>query len=97
MKNLNKVILSGHLTKDVVLTKTDKGNVVNFQIGCNKDKETCNFINCEAWNGIADSLSNYAKKGHFLVIEGRLEVKKYTKDEKTKTYTVVVVEHLEIA
>lgn len=84
---MNNVIIIGRLTKDIEMKEVGENKVVNFTIACqrpyeNKDGEhDVDFINCVAWNGVADNMKEYLKKGDMLAIRGSLITSTYEKDD----------------
>ena len=103
--SINRVVLTGRLTKDVELRATPSGaNVASFTIavdGFTKDQNNntvnqASFINCVAWNQTAKFVSTYCKKGSLVAAEGRLQTRSYDRKDGTKAYvTEVVVDRLE--
>ena len=103
--SINKVILTGRLTKDVELRATPSGaNVASFTVavdGFGRDQNNnpvnqASFINCVAWNTQAKFISTYCKKGSLVALEGRLQTRSYDRKDGTKAYvTEVVADRLE--
>jgi len=99
---INKVILTGRITKDIELRKTTSGvSVVSFTLAVNRkfvsEDAKADFINCIAWRQSADFLHNYAKKGALLGVEGRIEVRSYENSKGEKVYaTEVTCDSVEI-
>ena len=96
---MNKVLLTGRLTKDVELRSTPNGKEVSsFSVAINNqgDKETTSFINCVAWETSAKFLNQYCKKGNLILIEGHLQTRSYDRKDGSKvTLTEVQVERVE--
>lgn len=99
---LNKIMIMGRFTKDAELRATASGkNVASFTLavdrdfkGPNGEKET-DFINCVAWQGTAEFISKYFKKGSMAVIEGRLQIRPYeTTEGQKRTAAEVVVNNI---
>lgn len=97
---LNKSIIMGRLTADVELRATQSGkSVASFTLavdrdfkGQNGEKET-DFINCVAWQGTAEFVAKYFKKGNMAVVSGRLQTRKYeTQDGQKRTETEIIAE-----
>ena len=84
---INRVVLVGRLTKDPVLRKTGAGkSVVSFTTACDRKvkaegQPTADFINCIAWNKVADLMAQYLHKGSLVGVEGRIQTRSY--DDKT--------------
>ena len=75
---LNQVILVGRLTQD------PQGIELNRKVGtitlaiprCFKNSEgeyETDFIECELWNMVAETTTEYCKKGDIVGVKGRLE------------------------
>ena len=97
---LNQVILVGRLTKDPELRETETGKktttitlAVPRSYKNEKGEYDTDFINCVLWTQMAETTSQYCKKGDLVGIKGRLQTRKYeTEDKKTKQITEVVAE-----
>jgi single-strand DNA-binding protein len=81
MASFNKVILIGNLTRDPELKTLPKGTTVcNLSLAVNRrwkteageEKEDVYFAECKAFGKQADTIGQYVKKGHPLLVEGRL-------------------------
>ena len=92
---MNKVILSGRLTKDPELKQYDNSCKAVFTIAVNRNKEEADFIGCEVWNKQAESLTKYQKKGNQIIVEGELRIDKYEKDGKDVYSTKVLARSIE--
>lgn len=95
----NKAILEGRLAADPELKQTGSGvEYCNFPVAVDRDykngeERIADFIPVKAWRGSAKFISQYFKKGDPILIEGRIEVDKYTdNDGNNKTFTQVVVD-----
>lgn len=79
---LNNIILIGRLTEDPVIRSTTGGQSVttitlavarNYK---NVDGEyDTDFIPCTVWEGLANSVTEYCKKGSTVAIRGRISVR----------------------
>ncbi len=93
---VNRVVLVGRLTKDPELRRTQSGkSVASFTVAVNRrfgQQDQADFINCVAWEKTADFLSQYAKKGAMVSVEGRISTRNYD-DANTgkKVYITEVV------
>lgn len=81
MASFNKVILIGNLTRDPELKQLPKGtSVCNFSMAVNRrwktetgeDRDDVYFADCKAFGKQAEIIAQYVKKGHPLMVEGRL-------------------------
>ena len=78
----NKVILVGRTTRAPELkVTTGMQQVANFTIAVDKeygkDTET-DFFSCVAFGKTAETVSKYLGKGTLILVEGRLEIDKWT-------------------
>lgn len=88
---MNKVMLIGRLTKDVLL-KTGNTSLARFTLAVNRRaKNEADYISCVAFGRTAEVLDKYTKKGHRIGICGRLETGSYTNREGQKVYTTDVI------
>lgn len=98
---VNRVVLVGRLTKDPELKKTQTGkSLVNFTVAVNRrygQQEQTDFINCVTWEKSAEYLSQYAKKGAMISVEGRISSRSYDDNSGKKVYvTEVVSENIQL-
>lgn len=97
---LNKAILVGRITKDPELKSTEKGtSVLSFTVAITRKYKDANgerqsdFINCVAFRGTADFISQYFKKGDLISIDGTIQTRTWDDAEGKKHYvTEVMVE-----
>lgn len=98
---INRVILTGRLTKDPELKYTANGvAVVSFTLAVDRQFKSKNgdreadFINCVIWRKQAEAFANYNQKGSMVGIDGRLQVRSYENKQGARVYvTEVVVEN----
>lgn len=100
---MNQVILSGRLTKDGVLRTFDNTSVLNFTLAVdNKHKvgeEWKNnpvFVECELWDSGATSLSERAKKGVKILVNGQLKAENWEKDGQKRSKNKLRVNKYEV-
>lgn len=95
---INIAVIAGRLTKDVELAKTQNGNsVAKFTVAVNGYNDTTDFINCVAWNKLADIVNMYCKKGDLVTVEGRISVRNYENQQGQRIYiTEVVVSNIQL-
>lgn len=96
------MVLIGRLVRDPELRKTTNGtSVCSFTLAVNRRQnqdgtQDADFINCVAWNKLADNIQLYQKKGNQLGIEGRINTRSYDNQQGQKVYvTEVVAENVE--
>lgn len=99
---MNKVIISGRLTKDPEISSSASGTTfARFSIVVNRrfkreGEPDADFFNCSAFGKTAEFIEKYFKKGSRIEVTGRLENNNYTNKEGQKIYDVrVMVEEAE--
>ena len=89
---INSVVLVGRLTKDIEIRKTTSGkSVASYTLAVQRDKEHADFINCVAWNKLAENMSLYCHKGDMVAVEGRINTRSYDNQYGSKTFITEVV------
>lgn len=95
---LNHIVLMGRLVRDPELRRTGAGTAVaSFTIAVDRDfsgkdseKET-DFIDCVAWRQTGEFVSKYFSKGRMIVVDGRLQVRKWQTKEGENRYSTEVI------
>ena len=92
---MNKVILTGNLTRDPELTETTSGvSICRFAIAVNRNysgsdgERKTDFFNCTAWRGLGETISRYAKKGKKIAVVGSVEMRNYEDRDGNKRTAV---------
>ncbi len=103
---INKVFLTGRLTRDPELRSTAEGNpVLSFGIAVNeriRNKQTGewedrgNFFDCTMFGARAENLSRFLSKGNKVSIEGRLRWNQWERDGQKRTKIEVIVTEIEL-
>ena len=95
MAGLNKVLLIGNTTRDTELRKTDSGkSVANMRLATNRrvhGSEQTLYHTVICWDGLAETVARFAKKGRQVYVEGRLEHRMFTDEEGRERGTVEIV------
>ena len=99
---MNKVILSGRLTRDPEVRYANSGTTTaRFSVACDRrfkseGQPTADFINCVAFGKTAEFIEKYFTKGSGIELEGRIQTGSYDNQEGKKVYTTdVYVENVE--
>jgi len=83
---MNKIMLIGNLGRDPEMTYTETGTpVTRFSLAVNRfsrsqggERQTeTEWFNITAWRQLAETCSQYLKKGQKVYIEGRLQIRRY--------------------
>src|SRR3972149_5479617 len=100
MKSLNKVMLIGNLTKDPELKYTPQGTAVcSFTVATNREwkdstgqaKSEATFNRVVAWGKLGENISQYAKKGGRIYIEGRISNRSWVDQQGATHYMTEIV------
>jgi len=102
MPNFNKVILAGNVTRAPETRYTPKGTpVCKFGLAINRQwktdtgekKEDVCFVDCTTFGKQAETFAQYVRKGHPVLVEGRLDLDTWEDKEsgdKRQKLTVIV-------
>lgn len=91
---LNQINIQGRLTRDPDLRYTaNQKPVANFAVAVerDRDREQADFIDVVAWNGTAEFVSKYFRKGSMILISGRLQTRKYEAKDGTNRIAYEIV------
>ncbi len=82
---MNRVLLTGRLTRDPELRTTAGGKAVaQFSVASHEyvsGKEKSEFHNVVAWDRLAETCGRYLGKGQQVAIEGRLQTRSWDDDK----------------
>ena len=98
---INRVVLTGRLTRDVDLRYTQGGAAVaTFTLAVDRrftnqqGEREADFISCVIWRKSAENFANFFHKGSLVGIEGRVQTRNYENQQGQRVYvTEVVVEN----
>ena len=97
---MNRVELTGRLTKDIELRQTPNGvSTTTFTLAVDrrtKEQQSADFIQCVAWRQSADYLSAYGRKGDWLEVTGRMQVRTYDQDGQRVYITEVIADEVHL-
>lgn len=100
----NNVVFVGRFTRDPELRNVGNGDtkVCSFALARNrsfnkdKDHPESDFIDCVAWNKIAETICNYFHKGSRIGVSGELQTRNYDDKNGIKhKVTEIVVNSIE--
>jgi single-strand DNA-binding protein len=99
-RDLNKVMIIGHLGRDPEMRYTPSGRpVTTFTVATNRawnttDGERHNeteWFNVVAWGNLAEICKQYLSKGQQVYVEGRLQTRRWEDAENIKRTSVEIV------
>ena len=103
--SINRVIISGNLTRDPELRRTQSGMaIMSFGVAVNdrrRNQQTgewedyANFVDCTMFGNRAESLLNFLSKGTKVAIEGKLRWSQWERDGQKRSKLEVIVDELE--
>jgi len=103
LSNFNKVILLGNLTRDPEVRFTREGApVASFTLAINSNrarqegdsKDDVSYIDLVAFGKQADLVKNYLEKGAPLLVEGRLQQRRWEQEGQKRSKVEVVVQSI---
>jgi single-strand DNA-binding protein len=98
--NINRVILTGNLTRDPELRSLPSGtSVCELRIAVNSSRkdesgnwvEKPNYFNVKVWGAQGENCSTYLSKGRPVAIDGRLDWREWESKEGEKRQAVEIV------
>ena len=99
---MNSVILTGRLTSKPELRYTSSNMAnTNFSLAVDRNFKNQNgevevdFINCIAWNKLAETITKYCDKGDKILISGRIQVSNYENETGKHYVTKVIADKME--
>lgn len=105
MMSINRVIISGNLTRDPDLRCTQSGmDVLGFSVAVNERRknsrsgewEDCpSFVDCTMFGSRARRVAQYIAKGSKVAIEGKLRWSQWERDGQKRSKLEVVVDEIE--
>lgn len=102
--SINRVNISGNLTRDAELRRSQGGGgVLNFGVAVNDRRkvndewqDVPNYIDCVMFGQRAESLAQYLTKGTKVAVEGKLRYSSWeTRDGQHRSKVEVAVEEIE--
>ena len=99
--NINRVILTGNLTRDPELRSLQSGmSVCSLRIASNTRRKNGatgewedrpNFFDVTVWGAKGENCARFLSKGRPVAVDGRLEWREWTAQDGTKRQSVEVV------
>jgi single-strand DNA-binding protein len=98
--NINRVVMTGNLTRDPELRSTNSGtSVCGLRIACNTRRKDAsgnwvdkpNYFDVTVWGAQGENASKYLSKGRPVAIDGRLEWREFTDKEGNNRQAVEIV------
>lgn len=99
---MNKVLLTGRLTRDPEMRSLSSGKVVTtFTVASNEflgaGKEKAEYHAVVSWDRLAEIAGRYLGKGQQVAVEGRLQTRNWDDDQGKRHWrTEIVAAHVEM-
>ncbi|WP_085830801.1 single-stranded DNA-binding protein [Collinsella vaginalis] len=103
--SINRVVISGNLTRDPEMRATASGTqVMSFGVAVNdrrRNQQTGewedypNFVDCTMFGTRAEAVSRYLSKGSKVAIEGKLRYSSWERDGQRRSKLEVIVDEIE--
>jgi single-strand DNA-binding protein len=99
--NINRVVLTGNLTRDPVLRDTSSGTpVCGLRIASNTRRKTSggewvdkpNYFSVTVWGALGENCHRFLAKGRAVAIDGRLEWREWTHDDAKREAVEIVAD-----
>ena len=102
---INRVVISGNLTRDPELRATQSGmQVLSLGVAVNDRRKNPatgewddypNFVDCTMFGTRAEAVSRYLSKGTKVAIEGKLRYSSWERDGQKRSKLEVIVDEIE--
>ncbi len=98
--NINRVVLTGNLTRDPELRSTSGGtSVCSLRVACNTRRRDAsgewvdkpNYFDVTVWGAQGENCANYLQKGRPVAIDGRLEWREWEDKQGNKRQSVDII------
>ena len=98
--NINRVVLTGNLTRDPELRSTGSGTpVCSLRLACNTRRRDAsgewvdkpNYFDVTVWGAQGENCATYLQKGRPVAIDGRLEWREWQDGQGNKRQAVDII------
>jgi single-strand DNA-binding protein len=99
--NINRVVLTGNLTKDPELRSLPSGtSVCELRIACNTRRKNNatgewddkpNYFNVKVWGAQGENVARFLTKGRPVAIDGRLEWREWEAQDGAKRQAIDII------
>ena len=102
--SINKVIISGNITKDAEFKAYEKVQLLRFSVAVNDRVQNAanewvdrpNYVDCVMFGKRAEALQSIIRKGLKVTVEGKLRYSTWEKDGAKHSKLEVTVDELEL-
>jgi single-strand DNA-binding protein len=101
--NINRIVLTGNLTRDPELRSLQSGtSVCSLRIASNTRRKTSdgwvdkpNYFSVTVWGAQGENCARFLSKGRPVAIDGRLEWREWTHDDTKREAIEIVAESVQ--
>lgn len=102
--SINKVVISGNITRDAETRVTNTGSaVLSFTVAVNERRrdhdgewrDFPNYVDCTLFGKRATAIEQYMTKGAKVAIEGKLRWSQWERDGEKRSKLEVIVDEIE--
>lgn len=102
--NINRVVLTGNLTRDPELRTTSSGtSVCSLRVACNtrrKDAsgdwvDKANYFDVTVWGAQGENCATYLAKGRPVAVDGRLEWREWEQDGNKRQAVDIIADSVQ--
>jgi single-strand DNA-binding protein len=99
--NINRVVLTGNLTRDPELRSTPGGtSVCSLRIACNTRRKSSdgewadkpNYFDVTVWGAQGETAARFLAKGRPVAIDGRLEWREWEQDDTRRQAVEIIAD-----
>mgnify|MGYP003305311262 CR=1 FL=1 len=95
---MNQTVIVGRLVDEPKLQETENGKkVTNLTLAVPRSFKNAegeydtDFVDCVLWSGVAETTSEYCKKGDLVGIKGRIQTDTYENNEGKKQKSTKII------
>ena len=92
--NMNKIMITGRLTRNIEVYNSEKTTVGNFTLANDTgygDKKKTNFFKCVCFGKTVEVMEKYTSQGSKIIICGELQEDNYTDKNGNKRKDVKII------
>ncbi len=98
--NINRVVLTGNLTRDPELRSLPSGtSVCSLRVACNTRRKDAsgewvdkpNYFDVTVWGAQGENCAQYLSKGRPVAVDGRLEWREYQDGQGNKRQAIDII------
>ncbi|MBA2429820.1 MAG: single-stranded DNA-binding protein [Thermoleophilaceae bacterium] len=102
--NINRVVLTGNLTRDPELRTTSSGtSVCSLRVACNTRRKDAsgdwvdkpNYFDVTVWGAQGENCATYLAKGRPVAVDGRLEWREWEQDGNKRQAVDIIADSVQ--